>query len=72
MKHLADWLFGHNKHCSYGRMHLLTKEGVPVTISKEIRYTVYCNGSEVHINGYEDLLSYCKASQYTTADGKHL
>jgi hypothetical protein len=72
MKRFTDWLFGRNKHCSYGRIHLLTKDDVPVTISKEIRYTVYCNGSEVHINGYDDLLSYCRASQYTAADGKHL
>ena len=72
MKRLTDWFFGKNRHCTYGKMHLLTKDGVPVTISKEIRYTVRCNGSEVHINDYDDLLGYCKVSQYTTADGKHL
>jgi hypothetical protein len=72
MKRLTDWLFGKNRYCSYGKIHLLTKDGAPVTISKEIRYTVRCNGSEVHINEYDDLLGYCKASQFTTADSKHL
>ena len=72
MKHLTDWLFGSNRHCSYGRIRLLTKDGKPVTVSKGIRYTILCNGSKLHLNGYEDLLSYCKSSEYTTTDGKHL
>ena len=72
MKLLADWLFGRNRHCSYGRMLLLTKDGKPVTVSKKIRYTVRCNGSEVLINSYDDLISYCKASEYTTSDSNPL
>lgn len=72
MKSLADWLFGRNRRCSYGRMLLLTKYGKPLTVSKEIRYNVRCNGSEVHINSYDYLISYCKASEYTTSDSNPL
>lgn len=72
MKHLAEWIFSRSRHCVYGKMHLLTKDSIPVTISKEICYTVSCNGTKIHINSYDDLLDYCKTSQYTTLDGKYL
>jgi len=58
---LIDLLYGRSHNSAKGKIHLLNRSGEPVTITKEIRYTVTDGYSNIHINGYDDLLQYCLA-----------
>jgi hypothetical protein len=67
---LIDLLYGRSHSSSKGKIHLCNRSGGPVTITKEIRYTVTDGYSNIHINGYDDLLQYCRSAGYTYRSGK--
>ena len=67
---LIDLLYGRNHNSAKGKLHLRTRSGYPVTVTKEIRYTVTDGQSNVHINGYDDLSEYCRTAEYTYRSGK--
>ena len=67
---LIDLLYGRSHNSVKGKIHLLNRSGEPVTITKEIRYTVTDGYSNIHINGYDDLLQYCRSTGYTHRSGK--
>lgn len=69
---LIDLLYGGKHDSAKGIMHLRNQAGAPVTVTKEIRYTVMDGASNVHINGYEDLSQYCRSAGYTYRSGKNL
>jgi len=70
MSKLIDLLYGGKHDSAKGKLHLLNRTGDPVTVTKEIRYTVTDGASNVHINGYEDLAQYCRRAGYTYRSGK--
>ena len=70
MSKLIDLLYGGKHDSTKGKMHLLNRSGTPVTVTKEIRFTVTDGASNVHINGYEDLSQYCRRAGYTYHSGK--
>jgi hypothetical protein len=72
MSKLIDLLYGGKRDSAKGKLHLLNHTGSPVTVTKEIRYTVADGASHVHINGYEDLSQYCRRAGYTYRSGKNL
>jgi len=57
---LIDLLYGRSHNSAKGKIHLNSRIGDPVTVTKEIRYTVTNGQSSVHINGYDDLSEYCR------------
>ena len=67
---LNDLLNGKRRDSVKGKLHLVNRSGSPVTVTKEIRYTVADGASHVHINGYEDLAQYCRNAGYTYRSGK--
>ena len=67
---LIDLLYGRKHNSSKGKMHLQSRSGNPVTVTKEIRYTVTDGQSNIHINGYDDLSEYCRSAGYTYRSGK--
>ncbi len=67
---LIDLLYGRNHNSTKGKIHLCNRSGDPVTVTKEIRYTVTDGYSNVHINGYEDLSEYCRTAGHTYRSGK--
>ena len=67
---LIDLLYGRNKNSTKGKINLRNRSGEPVTVTKEIRYTVTDGQSNVHINGYADLSEYCRTAGYTYRSGK--
>lgn len=67
---LIDLLYGRNHNSAKGKIHLLNRSGEPVTVKKEIRYTVTDGQSNVHINGYDDLSEYCRTAGHTYRSGK--
>lgn len=67
---LIDLIFGKNHDSAKGKLHLRNCSGDPVTVTKEIRYTVTDGQSNVHINGYDDLSEYCRTAGYTYHSGK--
>ena len=67
---LIDLLYGKNHNSAKGKTHHLNRSKDPVTVTKEIRYTVTDGQSNVHINGYEDLSEYCRTAGYTYRSGK--
>jgi hypothetical protein len=67
---LIDLLYGKNHDSAKGKLRLQNRAGEPVTVTKEIRYTVADGASHVHINGYEDLSQYCRSAGYTYRSGK--
>ena len=67
---LIDLLYGKNHDSVKGKLHLVNRSSSPVTVTKEIRYTVADGASHVHINGYEDLAQYCRRAGYTYRSGK--
>lgn len=67
---LIDLLYGRSHSSSKGRIHLCNRSGRPVTVTKEIRYTVTDGQSNVHVNGYDDLSEYCRTAGYTYRYGK--
>lgn len=67
---LIDLLYGRNKNSTKGKIHLRNRSDEPVTVSKEIRYTVTDGQSTVHVNGYDDLSEYCRTAGYTYRSGK--
>lgn len=67
---LIDRLYGRNKNSAKGKIHLRNRSGDPITVKKEIRYTVTDMQSSIHINGYDDLSEYCRNAGYTYGSGK--
>ena len=67
---LIDRLYGRSHSSSKGIIHLCNRSGGPVTVTKEIRYTVTDGQSNVHVNGYDDLSEYCRIAGYTHRSGK--
>lgn len=70
MPKLNDLLYGRRRSSVKGKLHLVNRSGDPVTVTKEIRYTVTDGVSHVHINGYEDLAQYCRKAVYAYRSGK--
>ena len=70
MKQLIDRIFWKIKRCSLGTLHLISQRGDPVTVTKEICYTVHNNGSKVHLNSYGDLAHYCRHAGITHPNGR--
>lgn len=70
MSKLNDLLYGRRRSSVKGKLRLQNRAGEPVTVTKEIRYTVADGASHVHINGYEDLSQYCRKAGYTYRFGK--
>lgn len=70
MSKLIDLLYGRRRSSVKGKLYLVNRSGSPVTVTKEIRYTVADGASHVHINGYEDLAQYCRKAGYTYRSGK--
>ena len=68
--YLIDLLYGRNHNSAKGKMYLHNRSGETVTVTKEIRYTVTDGYSNIHINGYDDLLQYCRSAEYTYRSGK--
>lgn len=71
-KHFKDFIFRRCKHSTYGTLHLVSANREPVTVTKDIRYSITRGASTVHINSYADLVEFCKKSGYTATDGKNL
>ncbi len=71
-KHFKDFVFRKCKHSTYGTMHLVRANSGPVTVTKEIRYSIARGASTVHINSYPDLAEFCKKGGYKATDGKKL
>lgn len=67
---LNGLLYGKRRASAKGELHLVNRSGDPVTVTKEIRYTVTDVASHVHINGYEDLAKYCRKAGYAYRSGK--
>lgn len=67
---LIDLLYSRNHSSSKGKIHLCSRTGNPVTVTKEIRYTITDGQSNVHVNGYDDLSEHCRYAGYTYHSGK--
>ena len=67
---LIDLIYAKNHNSAKGKIHLRNRLGEPVTVTKEIRYTVTDGQLSVHINGYDDLSEYCRTAGYTYRSGK--
>ncbi len=67
---LIALLYGRSHSSAKGKIHLRNRSVEPVTVTKEIRYTVTDGYSNIHINGYDDLLQYCRSAGYTYRSGK--
>lgn len=71
-RYFKDCIFRGCKHSTYGTLHLVSQIREPVTVTKEIRYSIARGASTVHINSYEDLVAFCNKSGYKATDGKKL
>lgn len=71
-KYFKDFVFRRCKHSTYGTLHLVSPIREPVTVTKEIRYSIARGASTVHINSYDDLVAFCKNSGYRATDGRKL
>ncbi|HHV12324.1 MAG TPA: hypothetical protein GXX75_18775 [Clostridiales bacterium] len=69
---LIDLFYGRNHNSTKGKFNLRNRFGEPVTVTKEIRYTVTDGQSNVHINGYDDLSEYCRTVGHTYRSGKEV
>lgn len=67
---LTDLLFGNNHDSAKGKIHLRNRAGAPVTVTKEIYYTITDGQSNIHVTGYEDLSDHCRFAGYTHRSGK--
>ena len=72
MKKFIDRLFGKSKRCVLGTMRLISPRGSAVTVTKEMRYTVNIDGAKVYLNGYEDLVHYCRNVGIKYPNGRSL
>lgn len=71
-KYFKDCIFRRCKHSTYGTLHLVSANKEPVTVTKEMRYSIARGASTVHINSYADLVEFCKNGGYKATDGKKL
>lgn len=67
---LTDLLFGNNHHSAKDRMHLRNRSGEPVTLTKEIYYTIRDGNSRIHVTGYDDLSEHCSFARYSQRSSK--
>lgn len=72
VRYFKDCLFRRCKHSTYGTLYLVSPIREPVTVTKEIHYSIARGASTVHINSYDDLVAFCKNSGYRPTDGKKL
>ena len=52
---LIDLILGNNHLSAKGKMHLQNRSGKPITVTKEIYYTIADGDSRIHVTGYNDL-----------------
>lgn len=71
-RYFKDWIFRRCKHSTYGTLHLVSPIREPVTVTKDIRYSIARGTSTVHINSYDDLVAFCDKSGYRATDGRKL
>ena len=71
-RYFKDFVFRRCKRSTYGTMHLVSPVREPVTVTKEIRYSIARGASTVHINSYPDLVEFCKKGNYSATDGRKL
>ncbi|MGI5899236.1 MAG: hypothetical protein ACOX8S_04840 [Christensenellales bacterium] len=71
-KQFKDFVFRRCKRSTYGTLHLVSPNREPVTVTKEIRYSISRGASTVHIISYTDLVEFCNKSSYKATDGKKL
>lgn len=67
---LIDLFYGRKHSSSKGKIHLRNRSSEPVTVTKEVRYTITDGRSNIHVNGYDDLSEYCRTRGYTYPSGK--
>ena len=71
-RYFKDFVFRRCKRSTYGTMHLVSPVREPVTVTKEICYSIARGASTVHINSYPDLVEFCKKSNFSATDGRKL
>ncbi len=71
-QYFKNCVFRKCKHSTYGTLHLVSPNREPVTVTKEIRYSIARGASTVHINSYIDLVEFCKKGSYRATDGRKL
>lgn len=64
---LMDKLFGRSRILTLRKLHYQNRDGEPVMISKDIRYTIRCGNSTLHMYEWQDVVDYCKKYGYTPA-----
>ena len=69
---LIDLIFGNNHHSAKGKLHLRNRSGKPVTVTKEIYYTIRDGYSTIHVTGHDDLSEHCRMCGYTHRSGKQV
>ena len=53
---LVDKLFGRSRILTLGKLHYQSHDGEPVTISKDLRYTIRCGNSTLHMYEWQDVV----------------
>lgn len=71
-RYFNDFVFRTCKHSTYGTLHLVSPNREPVTVTKDIRYSIARGASTVHINSYTDLVEFCNKGGYKATDGTKL
>ena len=64
---LVDKLFGRSKILTLGKLHYQSHDGEPVMISKDLRYTIRCGNSTLHMYEWQDVKDHCKKYGYILA-----
>ncbi len=62
---LMDKLFRNNRVVALGKLRYKSSEGVTVTVTKDIRYTVKDGNSVVYMYDLDDVKDHCKRCNYT-------
>ena len=62
---LVDKLFGKSRIHTLGKLHYQNRAGESVTISKDLRYTIRCGNSTLHMYEWQDVVDHCKKYGYT-------
>lgn len=56
---IIDFFFGRNKHTDLGKIHIVSKQGKHGYVAKELKYTLWYDGSRVTFDSYDQLVEYC-------------
>ena len=62
---LVDKFFGKSRILTLGKLHYQSRDGEPVTISKDLRYTIRCGNSTLRMYEWQDVVDHCKKYGYT-------